>query len=193
MKVFGYSFNGCIIANVLFICCKLDFINSSVAFRLTTCLSLPVWWLWLETFSWLWSQVELQYLHDYAGINTSIGLTANPVVNLSGVIGSDAVSLGADVSFDTATGNFTKYNSGLNFTNADLIASLTLWVNFQNELSLFIYRTNKLGEDHICDVLVKIKQEGNRNNSLGAFAGMIRGTLCVLPTTIQLAPWQTLQ
>ncbi|KAF2302414.1 hypothetical protein GH714_036232 [Hevea brasiliensis] len=43
-------------------------------------------------------KVELQYQHEYAGISTSIGLTANPIVNFS----------------------------GLNYTNADLIASLTL-------------------------------------------------------------------
>ncbi|RRT84611.1 hypothetical protein B296_00013366 [Ensete ventricosum] len=71
-------------------------------------------------------KVELQYLHDYAGVNASIGLTANPVVNLSGVVGSKKVSVGADVAFDTATGNFIKYNAGLSITNADLIASLTL-------------------------------------------------------------------
>lgn len=71
-------------------------------------------------------QVELQYLHDYAGVNASIGLTANPVVNLAGVVGTKALSVGADVSFDTATGNFTKYNAGLSVTNADLVAALTL-------------------------------------------------------------------
>ncbi|KAA8548012.1 hypothetical protein F0562_004441 [Nyssa sinensis] len=71
-------------------------------------------------------KVELQYLHDYAGISTSIGLTANPIVNFSGVVGTNVVSLGTDVSFDTKTGNFTKYNAGLSFSNADLIASLTL-------------------------------------------------------------------
>ncbi|XP_058084853.1 mitochondrial outer membrane protein porin of 36 kDa-like [Magnolia sinica] len=71
-------------------------------------------------------KVELQYLHDYAGITTSIGLTANPVVNFSGVVGSNVLSVGADLSFDTASGNFTKYNAGLSFSNADLIASLTL-------------------------------------------------------------------
>ncbi|KAJ4974150.1 hypothetical protein NE237_007324 [Protea cynaroides] len=71
-------------------------------------------------------KVELQYFHDYAGISTSIGLTANPVVNFSGVIGSSSLALGTDVSFDTASGNFTKYNSALSFTNADLIASLAL-------------------------------------------------------------------
>ncbi|WOL18449.1 mitochondrial outer membrane protein porin 1-like [Canna indica] len=71
-------------------------------------------------------KVELQYLHDYAAVNASIGLTANPVVNLSGVVGSKSVSVGADVAFDTASGNFIKYNAGLSITNADLIAAITL-------------------------------------------------------------------
>jgi len=71
-------------------------------------------------------KVELQYLHDYAGISTSVGLTANPVVNFSGVIGTNIIALGTDLSFDSKTGNFTKCNAGLSFSNADLIASLTL-------------------------------------------------------------------
>ncbi|KAL9246417.1 hypothetical protein vseg_019955 [Gypsophila vaccaria] len=71
-------------------------------------------------------KVELQYLHEYAGISTSIGLTANPIVNFSGVIGNSTVALGTDLSFDTASGNFTKCNAGLNYTNADLIASLNV-------------------------------------------------------------------
>ncbi|XP_051205451.2 mitochondrial outer membrane porin [Lolium perenne] len=71
-------------------------------------------------------KVELQYLHDYAGINASIGLTANPVVNLSAAFGNSALAVGADVSLDTATKNLTKYNAGLSYTNKDLIASLNL-------------------------------------------------------------------
>jgi len=71
-------------------------------------------------------KIELQYLHDYAGVTASIGLTANPLVNFAGVLGSKEFSAGADVSFDTATGNFIKYNAGLNVSTADLIASLTL-------------------------------------------------------------------
>ncbi|GER41447.1 voltage-dependent anion channel [Striga asiatica] len=72
------------------------------------------------------SNVELQYLHEYAGISTSLGLTAKPIVNFSGVAGNQNAAFGTDISFDTATGNFTKYNAGISFTNADLIASLTL-------------------------------------------------------------------
>ncbi|KAL2904368.1 Mitochondrial outer membrane protein porin of 36 kDa [Bienertia sinuspersici] len=71
-------------------------------------------------------KVELQYLHEYAGISTSLGLTANPIVNFSGVIGNSTLALGTDLSFDTASGNFTKCNAGLNFTNSDLIASLNV-------------------------------------------------------------------
>lgn len=71
-------------------------------------------------------KLELQYLHDYAGINSSIGLTANPIVNFSGTLGTNVVAIGTDLSFDSKTGNFTKCNAGLSFSNADLIASLTL-------------------------------------------------------------------
>ncbi|XWS34045.1 hypothetical protein CRYUN_Cryun21dG0005600 [Craigia yunnanensis] len=71
-------------------------------------------------------KVELQYQHEYSGISTSIGLTANPLVNFSGVVGNNCVSVGTEFSFDTASGNFTKLNAGLNFTHSDLIASVTL-------------------------------------------------------------------
>lgn len=71
-------------------------------------------------------QVELQYLHEYAGISTSIGLAASPLVNFSGVAGNNKIALGTDLSFDTSSGNFTKCNAGLSFTTSDLIASLAL-------------------------------------------------------------------
>jgi voltage-dependent anion channel protein 2 len=71
-------------------------------------------------------KLELQYLHEYAGINASVGLNSNPMVNLSGVFGSKELSVGVDVAFDTATSNFTKYNAALSLTNSDLIASLHL-------------------------------------------------------------------
>lgn len=65
-------------------------------------------------------------MHEYAGISTSLGLTANPIVNFSGVFGNSTLALGTDLSFDTASGNFTKCNAGLSFTNDDLIASVNV-------------------------------------------------------------------
>lgn len=72
------------------------------------------------------AKVEVQYLHEYAGISTSIGLTANPVMSFAGVLGSKNLSLGTDISYDSKTGFFNKYNVGLSFCHEDLIASLTL-------------------------------------------------------------------
>ncbi|CAH2072713.1 unnamed protein product [Thlaspi arvense] len=71
-------------------------------------------------------KIELQYLHDYAGISTSVGLTANPTVNFSGVVGNSVLALGTDVSFNTESGDFKHFNAGLSFTKDDLITSLTL-------------------------------------------------------------------
>lgn len=71
-------------------------------------------------------KVELQYLHENAGISTSIGLTATPIVNFSAVAGNNTVALGTDVSFDTASGDLTKYNAALSYSTTDLIASLIL-------------------------------------------------------------------
>ncbi|KFK25745.1 hypothetical protein AALP_AA8G154100 [Arabis alpina] len=71
-------------------------------------------------------KLELQYLHDYAGICTSVGLTANPTVNFAGVVGTNILALGTDASFNTETGNLKHLNFGLSFTKDDLIASLNL-------------------------------------------------------------------
>ncbi|XP_051140769.1 mitochondrial outer membrane protein porin of 34 kDa-like [Andrographis paniculata] len=71
-------------------------------------------------------KLELRYLHDYAGISSSIGLTPNPVVNFSGVLGNNKFAVGSDVAFDTKEGAFTKYNFGASFTNTDLIAALSV-------------------------------------------------------------------
>ncbi|KAL3643925.1 Voltage-dependent anion-selective channel protein 1 [Castilleja foliolosa] len=71
-------------------------------------------------------KLELQYLHEYAGVSSSVGLTANPIVNFSGALGNNYLALGSDLSYDTKEGAFTKCNFGASFTNADLIAALTL-------------------------------------------------------------------
>ncbi|XP_026377696.1 mitochondrial outer membrane protein porin of 34 kDa-like [Papaver somniferum] len=69
-------------------------------------------------------RLELQYQHEYNSISTSIGLTENPMVNLSGVVGTPLLVLGTDLSYDTASGNLTKCNAGVRFANADLIAAV---------------------------------------------------------------------
>ncbi|KAJ6681811.1 OUTER MEMBRANE PROTEIN PORIN-RELATED [Salix koriyanagi] len=70
--------------------------------------------------------VEVHYLHDYAAVSSSIGLTVYPTVNFSGVIGTNVASLGTNLSFDIKTGDFIKCNAEVSLSKVDLIASLTL-------------------------------------------------------------------
>ncbi|XP_006655528.1 mitochondrial outer membrane protein porin 2 [Oryza brachyantha] len=72
------------------------------------------------------AKAEVQYLHPHAGLNACVGLSANPLVSFSGAFGTRAFAVGADVTFDTATGDFTKYNAALSHTTEDLTASLLL-------------------------------------------------------------------
>ncbi|KAI4366666.1 hypothetical protein MLD38_022513 [Melastoma candidum] len=71
-------------------------------------------------------RAEVQYLHDYAGICSTVGLTVNPVINFSAVVGSPSLAFGTDLSFDTKTGDFPSCNFGISYSTTDLIASLTL-------------------------------------------------------------------
>ncbi|XP_028554227.1 mitochondrial outer membrane porin-like [Dendrobium catenatum] len=72
-------------------------------------------------------KVEVQHLHEIASFTTSIELTANPIINFSGVIGTNKIAVGAHLLLDTTIGELTKYNLALSITNAELIASLHLY------------------------------------------------------------------
>jgi voltage-dependent anion channel protein 2 len=71
-------------------------------------------------------KLELQYHQDFAAITGSIGLTASPVVEATGVVGSDGFSVGGELGFDTVSGKFTKYNAGVNYIKPDFNASVIL-------------------------------------------------------------------
>ncbi|KAF3669941.1 Mitochondrial outer membrane porin [Capsicum annuum] len=85
-------------------------------------------------------KVEHQFLHDYVGISTSAGLTENPIVNLSGVVGTKGLSLGTDVSLDTTLRTFSKFNVGLSFTDDGVVTSYNL-NNKGDTLSTSYYRS----------------------------------------------------
>ncbi|ERN07300.1 mitochondrial outer membrane protein porin 6 isoform X1 [Amborella trichopoda] len=69
-------------------------------------------------------KLEVQYLHDRAAINSSIGLTPTPLLEFSAAVGNGEVSLGGEVAFDTATASLTKYNVGIGLTKEDYSAAL---------------------------------------------------------------------
>ncbi|GLT26880.1 hypothetical protein SLA2020_019200 [Shorea laevis] len=128
-------------------------------------------------------KAELEYLNDYVGIGAGVGIKANssgelyPIVNFSGVIGSSLVSLGADLGFDIATGTLNKFNAGLSFNSAVLIASLTL-DNRLDKLRVSCYRL--LNPPTSTAIAAELKHSFSENKttvSLGAQHALFPSTL----------------
>ncbi|GBG78672.1 hypothetical protein CBR_g27895 [Chara braunii] len=64
-------------------------------------------------------KADFTFVHEYIGLTGSIGLTANPKVEVTAAVGHDGKSVGGEITYDTASGTFTRYNAGVGFTNAD--------------------------------------------------------------------------
>ncbi|KAI4343837.1 hypothetical protein L6164_011141 [Bauhinia variegata] len=95
-------------------------------------------------------KVELQYLNDFTGITGCIGLIGNPlkgydpVVNLSGLIGTRILSLGTNLAFNISTRTFNKLSAGLSFNSAFLAASLTMHDKFDTLKASLYHAVNPL-------------------------------------------------
>jgi len=71
-------------------------------------------------------QLDLQYAHNRFALNSTIGLTSAPVVELAATVGTSELSFGAEVGFDSTSASVTKYNSGIGYNKSDFSASLLL-------------------------------------------------------------------
>ncbi|PQQ08677.1 porin [Prunus yedoensis var. nudiflora] len=110
-------------------------------------------------------KVELQYQHEYAGISTSIGLTANPIVNFSGLNFTHAdliASLILNDKADTVTASY--YHTVSPLTNTAVGAELSHSFS-SNENSLTI------GTQHALDPLTTVK---GRVNNYGRASALIQ-------------------
>ncbi|KAG8073376.1 hypothetical protein GUJ93_ZPchr0006g46224 [Zizania palustris] len=70
--------------------------------------------------------IDLQYLHDRIALNSTIGLTSAPLVELAATIGTNELSVGAEVGFDSTSASVTKYNSVIGYNKHDFSAALLL-------------------------------------------------------------------
>ncbi|XP_020233800.1 mitochondrial outer membrane protein porin 2 [Cajanus cajan] len=56
---------------------------------------------------------EVQYLHDHVAFTVGVGLNCSPAVDFSGTMGTPSIAFGAETSYSTSVGKFTKYNAGV--------------------------------------------------------------------------------
>ncbi|XP_058069855.1 mitochondrial outer membrane protein porin 2-like isoform X2 [Magnolia sinica] len=71
-------------------------------------------------------KLEVQYFHEHATFTTAVALNQSPALDLTGTIGTQSFSFGAEAGYDSASGSFTKYNAGVSVTKPDSSASVIL-------------------------------------------------------------------
>lgn len=71
-------------------------------------------------------KLDVHYLHDPIAVSSSIGLTPAPLLEFSGAVGTNEISIGGEIGFDSASASFTKYNAGIGLNKPDFSASLML-------------------------------------------------------------------
>ncbi|KAK7411472.1 hypothetical protein VNO78_02905 [Psophocarpus tetragonolobus] len=84
-------------------------------------------------------KLEVQHLNKFSGFSASIGLSGDtekgysPVANISGLIGTRILTMGANLAYDTLERSRTinNLNAGLSLNCPYLVASVTLHDSFQ--------------------------------------------------------------
>ncbi|CAN1135678.1 Mitochondrial outer membrane protein porin 2 [Linum perenne] len=71
-------------------------------------------------------KLEVQYFHHHAGVTAALNLNKSPAVDFSATVGTPSIAFGAEASYLTSTGDFCKYNAGVNLTKPDFIISAIL-------------------------------------------------------------------
>ncbi|CAA6670320.1 unnamed protein product [Spirodela intermedia] len=71
-------------------------------------------------------KLEVQYLHDRAAVSSSVGLHPTPLLELAAAVGSNELSVGAEIAFNVGSASFTKYSAGVGFNQEDFSASIVL-------------------------------------------------------------------
>ncbi|XP_058778066.1 mitochondrial outer membrane protein porin 2-like [Vicia villosa] len=71
-------------------------------------------------------KLEIQYFHDHATITSVATLKQSPIFDVSATFGTPTAAFGAEAGYDTKSGHFTKYNTGISFTKADSSAAVII-------------------------------------------------------------------
>ncbi|CAJ1972817.1 unnamed protein product [Sphenostylis stenocarpa] len=133
---------------------------------------------------------EVQYLHDHVAFTLGVGLTRSPAIDFSGTMGTPSIAFGAETSYSTSVGKFTKYNAGLCLKMPSSSASVILGdkgdsmkVSYLHQLERFNggavvgeisrrFSTNEntltVGCSYVVDSQTVLKAKLNNHGNLGA-------------------------
>lgn len=107
-------------------------------------------------------KLDLQYLHDRFALNSTIGLTSTPSVELAATVGTKEFSVGAEVGFDSTSASVTKYNSGISYNKHGFSAALLLADKGETLKASYIHLFNPTnGSAVAAEVKHKLKTKDN--------------------------------
>ncbi|KAF7806168.1 mitochondrial outer membrane protein porin 1 [Senna tora] len=127
-------------------------------------------------------KVELQHLSNYTGITGCIGLIGKvdggyePVVNFSGLIGTNILSLGANVAFDISSREIKTINTGFSLNTDFFVASMTMHDKFDTMKASCYHEVNPLTKTAIA---AEVKHSFSMNETgitIGAQHAMVPST-----------------
>ncbi|XP_065014357.1 mitochondrial outer membrane protein porin 5-like [Musa acuminata AAA Group] len=100
-------------------------------------------------------KLEVQYFHDHASFASVVALKHSPIVELSGTVGTRGVAFGAEASFNTASGDFTKYSAGVGLTKPDYSASIILEEKLDTLRASYVYHLDELQKSSVVAEIVR--------------------------------------
>ncbi|KAK7330392.1 hypothetical protein VNO77_24586 [Canavalia gladiata] len=128
-------------------------------------------------------KVELQYMSNYTGLTGCIGLAGNlergfdPIANFSGLVGTNILSLGANVALDIPSRTISNLNAGLSLNTDFLVASLTMHDSFDTLKASCFHEVNPLSKTAIAAELKHRLSMGETSLTIGAQHALFPQTL----------------
>lgn len=113
-------------------------------------------------------KLDVQYLHQHAAINSSIGLNPSPLLELSAAIGSKDLAVGGEIGFNTASSSFTKCNAGISFNKPDFSAALMLTDKGQAVKASYVHSVNPVSGTEVAAEMIHRLSTYENSFSIGS-------------------------
>lgn len=132
-------------------------------------------------------KLEVQYFHEFATLTGAVALNQSPTIDASVTVGNCLYGLGAEASYETTTGDLTKYTGGLTMTNKDSCASLIIGDKGDTLRASYVHKLKRstavgefsrklstndntftVGGSFAIDSLTSVKAKLNNHGKLGA-------------------------
>lgn len=117
-------------------------------------------------------KLDLQYLHNYSAVNSSISLNPNPHLEVSAALGNNDVALGGEIGFNSASSSFTKYNAGISINKPDFAVAVILVDMGQTVKASYIHTVNQSTRTEVAAEMIHRLSSFDNTFTIGSSHGI---------------------